>query len=222
MSDLRRTISWLLLVLVGVVGVGGAVLGVSLAPGDTPLSDAVANTLSAPSYTQTVTEKTPQGDQTDYLVWQSPDRLGGYIQSGNKRTYVYVLPSGGASVEYQSVTVPVTADTQHLVFYRQASQGAASLDPAHDYLQYASEAKHPTKSGDTYSFTLTQSSPSGKETGHFTYTVSGQYVSGFGLTVQGASVQMTISSFGSSPTVELPAGAKVVATPTTPTTPSSG
>jgi hypothetical protein len=218
MSDLRRTITWLILVLVGVVGLAGALLGVSQAP--SALSIAVANTKAASSYTQVVTEKTPQGDQTDYLVWQAPDRLGGYIQSGNRRTYVYVLPAPSGSVEYQSITVPVATATRHLVFYRQASQSAALLDPAHNYLQYASRAKHPTTSGSTYFFTLTQTTASGTETGHFAYTVahtdSGQYISQFGLAVQGASVHMVISAVGSSPLVQLPAGARVVATPTTP------
>ena len=49
------------------------------------------NTLGAANYTEVVKETTPQGKQTDYLVYQAPDRLGGYVQSGNKRTYVYVI-----------------------------------------------------------------------------------------------------------------------------------
>ena len=48
-----------------------------------------------------VTESTPQGKQTDYLVFEAPDKLGGYVQSGNKRTYVYVI----GDTEYQSLTV---------------------------------------------------------------------------------------------------------------------
>ena len=98
MSDIRRTISWLLLVLVAVVGLGGAVLGITGAPKDATLPVAASNTLAAPNYTETVTEKTPQGNQTDQLVWQAPNRLGGYIQSGNKRSYVYVLPSKNGGI----------------------------------------------------------------------------------------------------------------------------
>ena len=91
MSDFRPTISWLLLTMVGVVGVGAAVLGVSQAPSNVPLAKAVANTLAASNYSQVLTESTPQGKQADYLVFQAPDRLGGYVQSGTKRTYVYVI-----------------------------------------------------------------------------------------------------------------------------------
>ena len=47
------------------------------------------------------------------------------------------------------------ATTGHLTFYRQPAKGAVAYDPAHGYLPYAAQAKHPSKSGDTYSFTLT-------------------------------------------------------------------
>jgi hypothetical protein len=223
MTDLRRLIAWLLLALVGVVGLGGAVLGVSLSPDNATLSQAVANTKAASSYTQVVTEKTTSGDQDDTLVWQAPNRLGGYIESGSKRTYVYVLPSTtGSSFEYQSLTVTPATPTRRLVFYRQASESATLLNPAYRYLSYASEGKHIVHSGNTYSFTLSQTSSQGKETGTFVYTVSGQYISQFDLTVQGASVHLVLSDIGSSPPVNLPKGAKVVAAPTTGTPGASG
>ena len=38
-----------------------------------------------------------------------------------------------------------SASTKHLVFYRQPSQGAEALDPAHSYLHYASAAKNVTR-----------------------------------------------------------------------------
>ena len=41
MNDLRSTISWLLLTLLGVVGAGAAVLGVSQSPDNVPLATAV-------------------------------------------------------------------------------------------------------------------------------------------------------------------------------------
>ena len=66
-------------------------LGVAQSPNNVPLQEAVDNTLAAPNYSEVLTESTPQGKQTDYLVYQAPDRLGGYIQSGTKRTYVYVI-----------------------------------------------------------------------------------------------------------------------------------
>ena len=135
MSNLRRLIAWLLLALVAVVGAGAAVLGVAQAPDNVPLSQAVNNTLGAANYSEVVAESTPQGNQTDYLVYQAPDKLGGYIQSGNKRTYVYVI----GTKEYQSLTVTPNTPTENLVFYEQPSQGAAALDPAHNYLGYAQQ-----------------------------------------------------------------------------------
>ena len=205
MRDLRPTISWLLLAMVGVVGAGAAVRGSSQAPSNVPLAKAVANTLAARNYSQVLTESTPQGKQADYLVFQAPDRLGGYVQSGTKRTYVYVI----GTTEYQSLTVSPSAPTTKLVLYRQASQGAKLLDPVRNYLNYVHEAKHVTQSGSNYSFSLTQQGQVGK----FVVTVSGKYVTQVLLTVQGASVQLVVSQFGSSPPVALPAGAKVVAAP---------
>jgi hypothetical protein len=207
MSDLRQLIAWLLVGLVAVVGAGAAVLGVAQAPKNVPLHEAIDNTLAAPNYTEVLTEVAAQGKQTEYLVFQSPDRLGGYVQSGNKRTYVYVI----GNVEYQSLTVDANAPTSHLTFYKQASAGAKALDRAHIYLPYASQAKHVTQSGSTYTFTLTKAG----QTGTFVYTVNGQYVSEFLLTVQAASVHLVISQVGTSPPVELPAGAKIVSAPAT-------
>jgi hypothetical protein len=206
MNNGRNLISWLLLGLLTVLALGGAVLGVVQAPKNVPLQQAVTNTLSAANYSEVLTENTAQGKQTDYLVFQAPDRLGGYIQSGSKRTYVYVV----GAFEYQSLTVANNASTSHLVFYRQVSQGAKALDPAHGYLPYAKQAKDIQTSGDTYSFTLAETTAQGKESGKFAYTVSGSYVSEFTLNVATASVQLIISQVGSSPPVKLPAGAKVV------------
>lgn len=212
MNNLRQLIAWLLLAMVAVVGAGAAALGVAQAPDNVPLSKAVVNTQHAPNYSEVVSESTPQGTQTDYLVYQAPDKLGGYIQSGNRRTYVYVI----GSKEYQSITVTANTPTKHLVFYEQPSQGAATLDPAHNYLRYAQQAKNPQQSGSTYTFSLTQ----GGQVGNFVYTVSGKYVSAMTLTVKTASVQLAISMVGTSPPVALPAGAKVVAAPTSPATPT--
>jgi hypothetical protein len=206
MNNGRNLISWLLLGLLTVLALGGAVLGVVQAPKNVPLKQAVDNTLAAANYSEVLTEDTPQGKQTDYLVYQAPDRLGGYIQSGSRRTYVYVI----GKVEYQSLTVANNASTSHLVFYRQAGQGAKALDPAHGYLPYAKQATDIQQSGDSYSFTLAETTAQGKQSGTFVYTVSGSYVSEFTLNVATASVQLVISQVGSSPPVELPAGAKVV------------
>jgi len=205
MNDPRRTISWLLLGLVGAVGLGGAILGIALNPKTASLAKAKANTLTASSYTEVVTQKTLQGSQTDYLVWQAPDRLGGYIESGTRRTYVYVI----GSYEYQSVTVSGSSSGR-LVFYRQPSQGAAALDPTPDYLAYIDRAKDISKSGTTYSFTVHQGSVAGK----FTVVVSGSYVASLDLSVQRQSVGLVLSQIDSSPPVRLPANSRVVGLPT--------
>ncbi len=212
MINLRQLIAWLLLALLAVVGAGAAALGVSQAPNNVSLSPAVVNTLAAPSYSEVVSESTPQGTQADYLVYQAPDDLGGYIQSGNKRTYVYVI----GTKEYQSITVTATTPAKHLVFYEQPSQGAAALDPAHNYLNYARQGKNVKQSGSTYTFNLTQAG----QVGTFVFTVSGKYISQMTLTVKTASVQLTLSNVGTSPPVALPAGVKVVAAPASSGTPS--
>ncbi len=221
MSNGRNLTSWLLLGLLTVVALGAAILGIAQSPKNATLiscatpqqpvqlcTGAVPNTLGASSYSEVLNEVTPAGRQTDYLVYQAPDRLGGYIQSGNKRTYVYVI----GKWEYQSLTMAVGASTDHLTFYRQASQGAQALDPAHGYLPYAKQAKDVTRSGDNYTFTLSETTAQGKQTGKFVYTVSGPYVSEFNLSVASASVNLVISEVGTSPPVRLPAGSKVVTT----------
>jgi hypothetical protein len=221
MSEMRRLISWLLLALVAVVGLGFAVLGIALAPKNAPLEEAATNTLSAPNYTQILTEKTTQGDQSGFLVWQAPNRLGGYVQSDNKRTYVYVLPSAKGPMEYLTKPVAPGTSTANLTFYRQPYESAALADPTQTYLRYAKRAKVVTSSGNTYTFTLTQTGSTGTpETGKFVYKVNGAYVSQFNLTVANESVQLVISAVGSSPAVSLPAGAKVVVLPAT-STPST-
>ena len=174
------------------------------------LQQAVTNTLSAPNYSEVVSENAPQGKQTDHLKYQAPDRLGGYIQSGSKRTYVYVI----GSTQYQSQAVTNNTPIKQLTFHQQASQGATALDPAHGYLPYANQAKHPTRSGDTYSFELKQ----GGKTGTFTYTVKGQYVSTFTLRVSTTSVRLDISAVGTSPPVTPPTGSNISPAGSAPTT----
>ena len=221
MSNARNLTGYLLLGLLTVVGVGGAVLGLALAPDNVALPQAVTNTLGSSSYSEVLTENTPQGNQVEYLTYQAPDRLGGYVQSGNKRTYVFVIGTTG----FQSLTVPANGSHQHLVFYKQTSQGAKAFDPAHLYLPYATQKgqSNVQKSGGTTSFELTKSG----QTGNFSFTVSGQYVSAFNLDVksstgQPATVQLLISQVGTAPPVKLPAGSKVVVTPTTGTSGTSG
>jgi hypothetical protein len=162
------------------------------------LQVATHNTLSAPSFTENLSEDTPQGKQTDHLVYQAPGRLGGYSQAGSKRTYVYII----GNVEYQSGAGPSNASTHHLLLYRQQSQGASAVDPAHNYLQYAAEATHVHTSGNTYTFKLRQSG----QTGTFTYTVKGQYIAALTLTTKNSNVDLALSKVGTSPPVMLPSG----------------
>jgi hypothetical protein len=202
----RRLIPWLLLGLLTAVGLGGAILGISLAPRNVPLRQAASGTLSAPNYSEVITQTSAQGTQTDYLTYQAPDRLGGYIiQSGNKRTYVFVI----GSVQYESVSASTNGSTKHLVFYQQASQPASVQDPAHNYLSYVKQAKNVTKDGSTYTFALHQKG----QTGTFVYTVSGSYISSFNLSVTNASEHLVISQVGTSPPVKLPTGSTVVGAP---------
>jgi hypothetical protein len=205
MSNSRNLTAYLLLGLLTVVGLGAAVLGIVQEPNNASLTDAVNNTLSAPNYSEVLNENTAQGAQSDSLTFQAPDRLGGYIQSGDKRTYVVVI----GTVEYQSVTVSADTPTSSLKFYRQQSQGAVALDPAHGYLPYAKQAKNPTGSAGTYTFTLTRQG----QTGTFTYTVSGPYISAFNLLVKNNTVDLAISKVGTSPPVVAPPASQIVGTP---------
>ncbi|MGH9097020.1 MAG: hypothetical protein ACRDWB_06320 [Acidimicrobiales bacterium] len=210
MTGPRRLIGWLLLVLVAVLAAGGAALGVSQAPKQATLQAAVKNTLNAANYTSDVLESSPQGTQTQHLVYQAPNRLGGYVDSGTVRVYVAVIDS----VEYQSNQVSPSASTDHLTFQKQSSQAASSYDPVHEYVALAKNAQHVKQKGDTYTFSVTQQG----QTASFTATVIGQYLSALTITASGAQLSLTVSSVNSSPPVTLPGGAKVVAAPTTTTT----
>lgn len=163
------------------------------------LKQAVSNTLAAPNYTELLAESTPQGKQNVHLKYQAPDRLGGYVESGSKRTYIYVI----GTTQYQSQTVPNNASTRQLTFQSQAGEGVSSLDPAHGYLPYATQAKNTKHLGDTYSFTLTMQGQSGT----FTYTVNGRYLSAFTLKAPNGSVRLDVSAVGTTRPVVLPTGA---------------
>ncbi len=201
MSRRRRRGEFLSIVGAGLVVAACRSSGATGPSQSVSLKQAVSATVSAPSYSEVLTESTPQGHQTDHLRYQAPDRLGGYIQNGSKRTYVYVI----GSTQYQSQAVSNTASTKSLTFSSQTSQGAAALDPVHGYLPYVTQATHPTRSGDSYSFTLTKQG----QTGRFTYTVDGRYVSAFTLRVPSSSVRVDITHVGSSSPVALPPGSSI-------------
>jgi hypothetical protein len=213
MTGPRKLIGWLLLVLVGVLAAGGAVLGISQAPKQATLQTAVKNTLAAANYTSDVLENSPQGTQTQHLVYQSSGRLGGYVDSATVRVYVAVI--GG--VEYQSNQVAPGTSTAHLTFQKQASQPAKSYDPVNEYVALAKNPKNVHQKGNTYTFMVTQQG----QTASFTVTVIGQYLSSLTITASGAQLSLTVSSVNTSPAVTLPAGAKVTTAPTAPTAPAA-
>lgn len=202
MLDSRNLLGWLLLGLLSAVAAGGAVLGVTQSPTTAPLAQAVANTLAAPNYSEVFTETTPEGSETGYLTYEAPDRLGGYVESEGRRTYLYIQ---GVN-EYQSVTVANGTSTTHLVFYRQHAQTAVTgLDPAQNYLRLERTVHGVQQSGSNYRLTLTR----GGETGTLDYTVSGQYIGRFSIAAQGTQVVVTISQVGTAPPIGLPKGARV-------------
>ena len=74
---MRKYLSFLLLGILTLVGLGAAALGFSQSSSGVALGTAVTNTLSAPNFSEHLVEHTPQGSQTASLVFQAPDRLGG-------------------------------------------------------------------------------------------------------------------------------------------------
>ncbi len=207
-----KYLSFVLLGILTVVGLGAAALGFSQAPSGIDLGVAVTNTLSAPNYTEHLVEHTPQGSQTANLVFQAPDRLGGWLESAGHRTYLYII----GSTEYISVTQSSKNSKAPLTFYKQQTTGALAVDPAHTYLPYWNCKGNPTcpttKSGSVTTVTLSQ----GGQTEKLSFTVSGDYVSNFGAVTPGGSISLDISDVGTSPRVALPAGAKITAAPTQP------
>jgi hypothetical protein len=205
--DARQGLSWLLVAMVAAVTAGAAALGVSQAPTTASLTDAIHNTLKASGYNEVATEQMQQGagSETAYVTYQAPDRLGGYVEASGKRTYIYFI----GQYEYRTLPLSPRASTRHLTLYRQAVPGGTSADPAHTYLVLATQGTDQRQSGNTTTMTLNQAG----QTVSLSYTVSGQYISQFKGSGQGASVELLISQVGNAPPVNLPAGARVVNVP---------
>jgi hypothetical protein len=200
---MRKYLSFVLLGILSVVGLGAAVLGIVQGSSGTSLGQAVTNTLKSPNYSEYLVEKTPQGNQTASLVYQAPDRLGGWLQSSGRRTYLVII----GSTEYISVTRPAGSKAPP-TFYTQQTTGAQAVDPAHTYLPYYDRGPS-TRSGSVTTVTLSQ----GGQTEKLTYTVTGNIVSKFTASTPGGTISLAISNVGTSPAVELPKGAKVIAFP---------
>lgn len=206
MPDSRNALGWLLLGLLGAVTAGGAILGVSQSPGTASLSQAVTNTLNAPSYREVFTETVVEGSETGYFTYQAPDRLGGYVENAGRKTYRYIQ----GSTEYSSVTVSKGSSTAHLVFYRQHTLSPIQdLDPVLFYLGLEQKGRVLSRSGNTYSVLV----HNGGQTGTIDYTVSGQYIGRFTIEAQQTSVVVTVSDVGNAPAPGLPPGARIIGLP---------
>jgi len=206
---MRKYLSFVLLGVLSLAGLGATVVGLVQAQSGTSLGQSVTNTLNSPNYTEHLVEKTPQGNQTASLVYQAPDRLGGWLESAGRRTYLVII----GSKEYISVTRPTKSSGKPLTFYTQQTTGAQAVDPAHNYLPYWNchgAPKCPTsRSGSVTTVTLSQ----GGQTEKLSYTVTGNYVSKFSAVTPGGTIALEISELGTSPDVALPKGSKVIAFP---------
>jgi len=205
---MRKYLAFLLLGILTLVGAGGAAVGAVQSQSGTALSQAVKNTLGASNYTEDLVEKTPQGNQSAHLVFQSPDRLGGWLLSGGRKTYLFIIGTTEYIAVSQSASAPMPT-----TFYTQQTTGAQAVDPAHNYLPYWNchgAPKCPTsRSGSVTTVTLSQ----GGQTEKLSYTVTGNYVSKFSAVTPGGTIALEISELGTSPDVALPKGSKVIAFP---------
>jgi hypothetical protein len=202
---MRKFLAFILLGVLTLVGAGGAVLGAVQSQSATAIGQAVTNTLKASGYTEDLTEKTPQGNEQAHLVYQAPDRLGGWLVASGHKTFLFII----GSTEYIAVTGAATATTPK-TFFTQQSQGAVAVDPAQTYLHYCTK-KPATRDGSVTTVTLTQSG----QTETLTCTVSGNYVSHFKAITPGGTIELAVSQVGSSPPVALPKDHKITLTPPT-------
>lgn len=214
MNKSRNSIPLLLLALVAVVGGGFALLGYHLSKSNpaVPVKTAVTNTLNAGNYNESVTETAQGQSETDTLAFQAPDKLGGYVDRAKQRTYIYIL----GAYAYQSLAASATTPLGHLVFYKQATtQSAQATDPASVYLPYVNQAKAGsiTQNGNVATFSIVKTG----QTGHFSYTVSGKYISQMSLKVGSSSVLLILTNIGSAKAPALPAGVKISVLPTSST-----
>lgn len=128
---MRKYLAFVLLGILTLVGGGFAVAGAVQSKSGTSLGQAVKNTLTASNYTEDLTEKTLQGNQQANLVFQSPDRLGGWLLSSGHKTYLFII----GTKEFIAVTRSASAKAP-TKFYTQRTTGAMAVDPAHTYLPY--------------------------------------------------------------------------------------
>jgi hypothetical protein len=218
MTDARRTLSWLLLVLVGVVTAGGAFLAVYYAPSQpaTSLNLAVKSTNAATSYTENLKQtSTTNGVGVLHLVVQAPDRLAGYEQATGRRSYLVVVKN----TVYQSVATSITASISSRRFYVQhVSNPIRQVDPLPSYLALVNRAKAIHRNGSVYSFTLATNTGAKAQ---LSYTITGEYVSRVEVRIPGSVTQIDLTNLNSSPPVMLPAKSLIRSGSPTTTTPST-
>jgi hypothetical protein len=206
---MRKYLSFVLLGVLSLAGLVATVVGLVQSQSGTSLGQAQKITLASTNYTEHLVEKTPQGNQTASLVYQAPDRLGGWLESAGRRTYLVII----GSKEYISVTRPKSSAGKPLTFYTQQTTGARAVDPAHTYLPYWNCHGAPTcpttRSGSVTTVTLSQ----GGQTEKLSFTVTGNYVSKFAAATPGGTIDLQISELGTSPEVTLPKGSRVVGFP---------
>ena len=209
---MRKFSAFVLLGILTLVGIGGALLGVTQSDSGASLGTAVQNTIGvpvknksgAPNYSEYLTERTPQGSQVASLVFQAPDRLSGWLLSSGKRTYLYII----GTTEYIAVTQSAKASSP-TTFFKQNTTGAQAVDPAHTYLVFWNCNPQPgapvqacptSRNGSVTTVTLHQ----GGQTETLTFTVIGKYVSDFKAVTPGGTIGLTITKVGTSSPVALP------------------
>jgi hypothetical protein len=219
MTDARRTLSWLLLVLVGVVTAGGAFLAVYYAPSQpaTSLNLAVKSTNAATSYTENLKQtSTTNGVGVLHLVVQAPDRAAGYEQGVGRRSYLVVA----GNTVYQTTPTKVTnSTTVHRFRVLHVQNPMSQVDPLPSYLALVNRAKAIHQNGSVYSFTLATNTGAKAQ---LSYTITGEYVSRIEVRIPGSVTQIDLTNVNSSPPVMLPAKSLIRSgSPTTTTTPST-
>jgi hypothetical protein len=215
MTDARRTLSYLLLVLVAVVTAGGAFLAVYYAPSQpaTSLSLAAKSTNAATSYTEELQQTLSSGTVHLHLVVQVPGRAAGYEQGTGRRSYLVVVDN----TVYQSPPAKITASPATPRFkVIHVANPLSQVDPLPSYLNLVGRAKAIHRNGSEYTFSLTTSA-GGQAL--LRYTVTGDYVTRIDVLIPGSVTRIDVSHINSSPPIQVPPTSSISSgSPTTSTT----
>jgi hypothetical protein len=215
MTDARRTLSWLLLALVGVVTAGGAFLGVYYSPSQpvTSLKLAAKSTGAATSYTEDLKQvSTANGVGQLHLVLQAPDRAIGFQQATGQRLYFVVIKN----TVYQTVPTKITKSvTLHHFTVQHVTNPLSQVNVLPSYLDLVKQAKAVHRNGEVYSFSLATNTGTKAQ---LHYTVTGDYVSKIVVDIAGSATTINVTKINSSPPIAVPAKSLIVSGTTTPTT----